>query len=127
LSRNDSRTGLTSGNRLKPSPVNSPNSHLVNAPVPVKTSSGGEPLAVVVGQGVVALVAAFEPRDGDHWDAEMSRDGGQGDVFSLSGRPKVAVVVDRGGSGQQSEYFTDDGALEQPQTSFLVRPLAAWR
>ena len=76
MSRNDSRTALTSGNRLKPSPVNSPNSHLVDAPIPVKKSSGGEPLAVVVGQGVVALVSAFEPRDGDQWDAEMSGDGG---------------------------------------------------
>ena len=48
----------------------------VDAPIPVKTSSGGEPPAVCVGQDVVALLAAFEPRDGDHWDAELSGDGG---------------------------------------------------
>jgi len=35
-------------------------------------------LAVVVGEGVVALVSAFEPRDGDQWDAEMGGDGGPG-------------------------------------------------
>ena len=50
--------------------------HLVDAPIPVRKSSGGEPLAVVVGQGVVALVSAFEPGDGDQGDAEMSGDGG---------------------------------------------------
>jgi hypothetical protein len=33
-------------------------------------------LAVVVGEGVFALVSAFEPGDGDQWDAEMSGDGG---------------------------------------------------
>ena len=33
-------------------------------------------MTVVVGEGVVALVSAFEPRDGDQWDAEMSGDGG---------------------------------------------------
>ena len=69
-------------------------------------------MAVVVGEGVVALVSAFEPRDGDEGDAEMSGDGGQGDVFGLSGRPQVAVVVDRGGPGQQSEYFAGDGSFE---------------
>jgi hypothetical protein len=35
-------------------------------------------VAVVVVQGVVALVFAFEPGDGDQWDAEMSGDGGVG-------------------------------------------------
>jgi hypothetical protein len=48
----------------------------VDAPIPVKKSSGGQPLAVVVGEGVVALVSAFEPRDGDDRDAEMVGDGG---------------------------------------------------
>jgi hypothetical protein len=36
-------------------PPSTPYSHLVHAPIPVKASSGGEPLAVVVGQGVVAI------------------------------------------------------------------------
>ena len=84
----------------------------VDAPIPVKKSSGGEPLAVVVGEGVVALVSAFEPRDGDYWNAEMVGDGGQGEVSGLPSRPQVAVVVDRGGSGQQSEDFADDGSFE---------------
>ena len=53
-----------------------------DAPIPVKTSSGGEPLAVVVGEGVVALVSAFEPRDGDDRDAEIIRDGGEGEVLA---------------------------------------------
>jgi hypothetical protein len=61
---NDSRCTLTSRNRLKPSPVDSTCSNLVDAPIAGKASSGGEPLAVVVGQGVVALLAAFEP--GEH-------------------------------------------------------------
>jgi hypothetical protein len=39
-------------------------------------------------------------------------DGGQGDVFGLSGGPQVAVVVDRGGSGQQSEDLAGDGSFE---------------
>jgi hypothetical protein len=47
-------------------------------------------LAVVVGVGVVALVSAFESGDGDDRDAEMSGDGGQGDVFGLPGGPQVA-------------------------------------
>ena len=34
-------------------------------PIPVKKSSGGEPLAVVVGEGVVALVSSFKPRHGE--------------------------------------------------------------
>ena len=41
----------------------------VDAPIPAKKSSGAEPLAVVVGEGVVALASAFESRDGDEWDA----------------------------------------------------------
>ena len=48
----------------------------VDAPIPVKKSSGGEPLAVVVGEGVVSLVSAFEPGDGDYRDAEIVGDGG---------------------------------------------------
>jgi hypothetical protein len=71
-----------------------------------------KPLAVVVGEGVVALASAFEPRDGDYRDAEMGGDGGQGEVFGLSGSPQVAVVVDRSGSGQESEYFAGDGPFE---------------
>jgi len=59
-----------------PSPVRSPDSRLVDAPIPVKKSTGGEPLAVVVGEGVVALVSTFEPRDGDDRDAEVVGDGG---------------------------------------------------
>ena len=51
-------------------------------------------MAVVVGESVVALVSAFEPRDGDDWDAEMGGDGGQGEVFGLSGRPQVSVVIE---------------------------------
>jgi hypothetical protein len=46
--------------------MNSRYSHPVDAPIPVKKSSGGEPLAVVVGESGVA-VSAFEPRDGDEW------------------------------------------------------------
>jgi hypothetical protein len=49
---------------------------LVDVPIAVRKSSGGEPLAVVVGQGVVALVSTFEPGDGDQWNAEMGGDGG---------------------------------------------------
>jgi transposase InsO family protein len=41
------------------------------------------------------LVSAFEPRDGDQWDAEMGGDGGQGEVFGLSGSPQIAVVASR--------------------------------
>jgi integrase len=84
----------------------------VDAPIAVKASSGDQPSAVVVGEGFVALVSAFESRDGDDRDAEMSGDGGQGDVFGLSGRPQVAVVVDRSGSSQQSEHFAGDGSFE---------------
>jgi Phage integrase family len=91
----------------------------VDAPIPVKPSSGGEPPAVVVGEGVVALVSAFEPRDGDYWDGEMGGDGGQGEVFGLPGGPQVAVVVNRAGSGEESENFAGDGAFEQPQDLFL--------
>jgi hypothetical protein len=99
--------------------------HRVDAPIPVKKSSGGEPLAVVVGEGVVAFVSAFKPRD--DWNTEMSGDGGQGDVFGLPGRPEVGVVVDQMGPGQQSEYFAGDGSFEQPQNLFLrpaVGPLS---
>ncbi len=42
----------------------------------------------------------------------MSGDGGRGDVLGVSGRPQVAVAVDRGGSGQQSEYLPGDGSLD---------------
>ncbi len=45
------------------------------------------------------MVSAFKSRDGDYWDAEMVGDGREGDVFGLSGRPEVAVVVDRVGAG----------------------------
>jgi Phage integrase family len=48
----------------------------VDAPIAVRKSSGGQPLAVVVGEGVIALVSAFEPGDGDGRDAEMGGDGG---------------------------------------------------
>ncbi len=41
---------------------------------------------VVVGEGVVALVSAFEPRDGDYRDAEVLSNDGQGEVFGLPGR-----------------------------------------
>jgi hypothetical protein len=84
----------------------------VDAPIAARESSGDQPSAVVVGEGFVALVSAFESRDGDDRDAEMSGDGGQGDVFGLSGRPQVAVVVDRSGSSQQSEHFAGDGSFE---------------
>jgi hypothetical protein len=47
--------------RLLLSRVDSPGSHLVDAPIAVSESSGGQPSAVVVGEGFVALVAAFEP------------------------------------------------------------------
>ena len=40
-------------------------------------------------------MSAFEPRDGDQWDAEMGGDGGQGEVFGLSGSPQIAVVASR--------------------------------
>jgi hypothetical protein len=33
----------------------------VDAPIAVKKSSGGEPLAVVGSEGVIALASAFEP------------------------------------------------------------------
>ena len=84
----------------------------VDAAIAARESSGDQPSAVVVGEGFVALVSAFESRDGDDRDAEMSGDGGQGDVFGLSGRPQVAVVVDRSGSSQQSEHFAGDGSFE---------------
>lgn len=58
------------------------------------------------------LVSAFEPRDGDDWDAEMRGDGGQGDVFGLSSGPQVTVVVDQDGSSQRSKYFAGDGSFE---------------
>jgi hypothetical protein len=45
-------------------------------PISVKKSSGGQPLAVVGGEGVVALVSAFKPRDSDDRDAEVMGDGG---------------------------------------------------
>jgi hypothetical protein len=65
------------------------------------------------------LVSAFEPRDGDEWDAKLVGDGGQGDVFGLPGRSEVAVVVDRTGPGEQSEDFAGDGSFQQPQDVFL--------
>ena len=40
-----------------------------------------------MGEGVVALVSAFEPRDGDYRNAEVLGDGGQGEAFGLPGRP----------------------------------------
>ena len=48
----------------------------VDASISVKKSSGGQPLAVVGGEGVVALVSAFKPRDSDDRDAEVMGDGG---------------------------------------------------
>lgn len=76
-------------------------------------------MAVVVGEGVVALVSAFEARDGDERDAEVVGDGGEGEVFGLSGGPQVTVVVDGSGPGEQSEHFADDRAFEQPQNLFF--------
>ena len=84
----------------------------VDAPIAVKESSGGQPSAVVAGDGFVALVSGFESRDGDDRDAQMSGDGGQGEVFGLPGRPQVTVVVDRSGSSQQSEHFAGDSPFE---------------
>ena len=74
---------------------------------------------VVSGQVVVALVSAFEPRDGDQRDAEVVGDDGEGDVLSLPGRPKVSGVVDRTGPGEESEDFAGDGSFEHSQDLFL--------
>jgi hypothetical protein len=101
LSCNDSQRVATSTNRPLLSPVDSPGSHLVDASIAVKRSSGDEPLAVVVGEGVVALVCAFEPRDRDYRHAEVVGDGGQGDALGLSDGPEVAVVVDGAGTGER--------------------------
>jgi hypothetical protein len=75
-----------------------------DTPIPVKRSSGGEPLAVVVGESVVALVSTFELRDGDDRDGEMTSDGGKVEVFGLPGRLEVPVVVDRVGTGFDSRF-----------------------
>jgi hypothetical protein len=48
----------------------------LDAPIAVKKSSGGEPLAVVGCEGVVALPSAFEPRDGHDRDPEVVGDDG---------------------------------------------------
>ena len=42
-------------------------------------------MAVVGGEGVVALESAFEPGDIVGSDAELLGDGGRGDVFGLAG------------------------------------------
>src|SRR4029077_10728688 len=84
----------------------------VDAPIPVKRSSGVEPLAVIAREGVVALMSAFEPRDGDDRDAKVMGAGGQGEFFGLPGRPEVVVVVDWAGTGKQSENFAGDGSFE---------------
>jgi len=87
--------------------------------------SNGEPLAVVVGEGVVALVSAFESRDGDERDAEMGGDGGQGEVFGLSGRPQVAVFVDRVRRVCSLNISRAMARLSSRRVSSLVRPLAS--
>jgi hypothetical protein len=55
LSRNDSRTGPTSGNRLKPSPVNSPNCYPFRGSRLVSRTSPEEPLLIIL--DIRALVA----------------------------------------------------------------------
>ena len=79
-------------------------------------------MAVVGGEVVVALVSAFQPRDGDQRDAEVIGDHGDGDVPGFPGGPKVGVVVDRASPGEESENFTRDGSIEQSQDLFLGAP-----
>jgi hypothetical protein len=85
-----------------------------DAPIPIKKSSGGEPLAVIVGQGVLRwcprssreTVISGTP----NWVATVAR------VMFLACRAaQVTVVVDWGGLSQQSEYFAGDGSFVQPQ------------
>ena len=63
-------------------------------------------MAVVGGEVVVALVSAFEPRDGDYRDAEVVGDDGEGDVLGLPGGPQVGVVVDWTSPGEESKDLT---------------------
>jgi hypothetical protein len=83
-------------------------------------------LAEILGEGVVALVSAFEPRHGDEWDPEMSGDGARGDVLGLSGRPQLAVVVDRGGSGQPCGYLPGDGSFDCGHLYEVVERVSAY-
>jgi hypothetical protein len=73
------------------------------------------------------LFSAFESGDGDYRDAEVVGDHGEGDVLGLPGRPKVGVVVDRTGPGEESEDLAGEARLSSRRISFLVRPLVPWR
>jgi hypothetical protein len=98
---------------------------LVDAPIAVNGQAASEPLAVVGGQVVVALFSAFESGDGDYRDAEVVGDHGEGDVLGLAGRPKIGVVVDWIGPGEESEDLAGDGAFEQSQDLFLGAALGS--
>ena len=54
-----------------------------DAPIAVKALGGGQPLSVLVDQGVVSLESAFESGDDDRPDTEVLGDCGQGELGQL--------------------------------------------
>ncbi len=81
-------------------------------------SSGGEPLPVGGGEGVVSSFATFDVADLDGPDAEFACGGFQTDASGLSEWAQVVDSRDLDGVGQQGEDFAGDRAFEAADDLF---------